>query len=73
MPKNYIQIFAKRFKQLNTGVIRLLIVIWIILLLIGLGQLGDGDEAGFFVLSIFYWFIIRIILWVYDGFKENEN
>ena len=74
MSENIIKKFAKRFKELNKGIIRLLIVCWVIILLIGLELISNNDfvtqEIGmiFVFLFVFYWFIIRIVLWVKDGF-----
>jgi len=74
MSNSYIQNFAKRFKELNTGVLRLLIVIWGIILIIGLtfcnSSERDLENVGGFLILLFilYWFIIRIGLWVKDGF-----
>lgn len=77
MSENIIKKFAKRFKQLNKGVIRLLIVLWLLIMLIGLALVTSSNfktqEVGMMlvVLFVFYWFIIRIGLWIKDGFDEN--
>ncbi|MFN8296365.1 MAG: hypothetical protein U0T69_09235 [Chitinophagales bacterium] len=73
MSENIIEKFAKRFKQLNKGIIRLLIVTWVVILLLGLAMNPNESDLGviLIVLFIFYWFIIRIVLWIKDGFNED--
>ncbi|MBX7077457.1 MAG: hypothetical protein K1X33_09125 [Methanobacteriaceae archaeon] len=83
MEDSIIKKFGSRFKQLNKGVIRLLIVGWAIIPMLIAGYISsinsdygfnDDDYVGTFIIFfILYWFIIRIVLWIYDGFKENEN
>jgi hypothetical protein len=57
----------KRFKQLPRGLRRILIVVNVLL-----PFLGFFEELLFFYAIPIFWAIILTIIWIYDGFKEDE-
>ncbi len=71
-----------RIFRLQAGTFRLLLVIYLIIIMI-LFIFNDGFNdvrkepssiMGYIavcgIIWIIYWLIVRILLWVYDGFKE---
>lgn len=72
-PKCKKSLKTKRFKSLNKGVQRLLIVLWVLLPLF-IGIMNDFEEDGwiiFLVMLVLYWPLIFTGLWIYNGFKEK--
>lgn len=76
-------IFTGRIFHLNLGVQRLLLVIGIFLpLIISINkyEFFEYFPDDFFLVILFsillfigYWVIVRISLWIYDGFKEGDK
>lgn len=63
-----------RFKELPKGVLRLLIVLFIVYAFIVLSITGNmriNGEITFLFLMPAYWIAVRAILWVYDGFRHS--
>lgn len=83
MSKNRI---ISRIKELQTGVKRLLLVLGIIISWIGVMIVGDWEfddifhdfvEFFYFIIGVIpmfigFWIVVRIVLWVIDGFKKAE-
>lgn len=83
MSKNRI---ISRIKELQTGVKRLLLVLSIIVSWFGVMIVGDWEFddifydfeeffyfiAGVIPMFIGFWIIVRIVLWIIDGFKKEE-
>lgn len=68
-----------RFKLINRGYLRLLICLCPVAMIWGASTAADGaiDEAtagciGAIVAGLAYWLALRIILWIYDGFKSER-
>lgn len=64
----------RQFK--NKGVKRLAIVLWFVISILagGLEAGADPNSGGvpvFILMFALYWPVIRIYLWVYDGFRES--
>lgn len=64
-----------RIKALPTGILRLAIAICGVVLLTGFYFANDWPEliAFWIITFVCYWLIVRVILWVYDGFATNHT
>jgi len=66
----------KRIKQLSVGMKRLLTVISLIMPPIVVVLIGENTEMStFYFIFVFiaFWIIVRIVLWIYDGFVNQKN
>ncbi len=75
-----------RFKELQTGVKRLLLVLGIIISWFGVMIVGEWDFddifydfeefllfiAGVIPMFLGFWILVRIVLWIIDGFKKAD-
>ena len=68
---------TNRIKQLPKGNLRLLIVLSIILPVIitiigSIKKIIDSDMIPIFLFCMFfiYWIIVRVVIWISDGYKE---
>lgn len=69
--------FIERIKALPKGTLRLLIVVSIIIPITGLifylNFKNIFFQYVFFYGFITFWLLVRIILWIYDGYNEDAN
>jgi hypothetical protein len=68
--------FVAVFKKFGEGWYRLVIVLWLaITILFGLLGAADEEFIGFIIAApiaaVSYYILVRIILWVYLGFKKD--
>ncbi|HRG86166.1 MAG TPA: hypothetical protein PLU02_10765 [Chitinophagales bacterium] len=70
------------FKVLPTGYYRLFLLFWVVAILffaIYMVEIADNHQeeesliGGFAIGLIGYYLAMRIVLWVYNGFKQDKN
>jgi len=67
--------FISRLRQLQQGTLRLLVVVSIIISLLLFISAMSLESEALLVLSIFsffsFWILVRAILWIKDGYKND--
>ena len=74
---NYYVFMFSRFKKMHKGYFRLLVGSYFVALpLIAIpfeAATRDGAVIFLFYAGIAYWPIVRVALWIYDGFKPENG
>ncbi len=66
-------IMIKRIKELNKGTLRLLFIASFVPAIIvqsSFGFLNEDFWAPLFLTLVGYWILVRVILWIIDGYKK---
>ena len=70
-----IEKMLKPFKIVSIGFYRLFLVLWLIVIIIfGFIEYSTNERyEGFFIAALIYYIVMRIALWVYNGFKKDKQ